>query len=58
MNADFKKTVLRMIPYGIYILTTVKATSRRRRSTGLRRRLLRRHSWLSALKPIQAAIRP
>ena len=21
MNADFKKTVLRMIPYGIYILT-------------------------------------
>jgi hypothetical protein len=36
MNADPKKAVLRMIPYGLYVLTADdgKATSRRRRSTG------------------------
>ena len=33
MNNDAKKTVLRMIPYGIYVLTAEdgKAISRRRR---------------------------
>ena len=36
MNQDAKKTALRMIPYGIYVLTADdgRAMSRPRRSTG------------------------
>jgi flavin reductase (DIM6/NTAB) family NADH-FMN oxidoreductase RutF len=58
MNDDAKKTVLRMIPYGLYVLTADDGKGNISASTVNWVTPLRRRSWWSGSRPTRGPTRP